>query len=353
MTYSTLFIQSIRRQSRIRYAKSRCACIHSQIPTAAFSRRYAATNAVPRPPVQLETKADLPLPQIQRPPSQIRFKTAGKPSQEIPDAFNPPESTRPAKLALPERTHCPSALRYYFRLGRAYISFYKTGLQNIWSNHKLAKTIVQRIAAQRAEYQAQARSKPPEPHPKAEIPWTRAEFQLIRRSRHDVSRVPLFLAMFVVCGEFLPLVMALFKSRITPLLPYTVWLPSQMKAHHEKILANRVEVQSKYAKIDFEKKDIVDYLSFGMEYFSLQPKLMPSFALRSMPDFIKLRKTMFYYEYLFWDDKLLGEHGVKSLVDEEVVIAAIERGLWDSDTSMNELRQRLQKSVAKTLKVHA
>jgi hypothetical protein len=269
----------------------------------------------------------------------------------IPDChFNPPSSTRPAPLELPVRQPKQSTIGYYIKLGRAYLTFYKRGLQAINASRKAAKQIRTRVKAHQKEFQKILRVNPQEAERMAleqQAPWTRAEFQLLKRSSHDMSRLPIFGLLFVVCGEFLPLVMFAFKTRITPWLPNTVRLPSQVAANRTKLLAHREVVEKKWEGEDVNKESVDTFARYGAEYFELGPKLWP---LNLQPKYVILRHTRIYYEYLLYDDVLLGEKGVMELRDEEVIISAIERGLWDEKTEMLELRQRLQKAVLRSMK---
>jgi hypothetical protein len=45
--------------------------------------------------------------------------------------------------------------------------------------------------------------------------------------------------------------------------------------------------------------------------------------------------------------------GVAGLEDEEVVLAAVERGLWDPDTPVQELRKRVEKVLVDAAKFEA
>jgi hypothetical protein len=59
---------------------------------------------------------------------------------------------------------------------------------------------------------------------------TRAEWQIIRRSRRDIMRLPAFAVLVLVFGEWLPL----FVLFLTPLVPEACRIPAQVKRDLEK-----------------------------------------------------------------------------------------------------------------------
>lgn len=137
------------------------------------------------------------------------------------------------------------------------------------------------------------------------------------------------------------------KSKITPLLPYTVRLPSQVEGERKQVVAKRAAVEKKWEESGIDKDSSIDtFARYGAEYFNLGPVLWP---LAWQPSYMVLRHTRVYYEYLLYDDVLLGRNGVEKLMDEEVVTSCLERGLWDEESEIGELRERLQKSVRRSL----
>ncbi|KMU81555.1 hypothetical protein CISG_09287 [Coccidioides immitis RMSCC 3703] len=64
----------------------------------------------------------------------------------LSSALNPPQSTRPAQLELPEKSANSSGMfKYYISLGKAYYAFYKTGLKNVYHNYRAAAPIRKRL----------------------------------------------------------------------------------------------------------------------------------------------------------------------------------------------------------------
>lgn len=132
---------------------------------------------------------------------------------------NPPASTLPPPLVLPTRSPDQGPLSYYFSLGRAYLAFYKTGLKAVYSNHLAARKITASLP-------------PGTPAPRAASDGllTRSDFQLLRRSRHDLVRIPLFALVVCVFGEFTPLVVLVLSD----VVPRTCKIPRQVAAARER-----------------------------------------------------------------------------------------------------------------------
>lgn len=72
-------------------------------------------------------------------PSQRSLRAQPITKQILVDKLNPPLATLTPVLSEPARGHLP-AYKYYFRLGKSYLDFYKRGFRVIWGNYKLAKT---------------------------------------------------------------------------------------------------------------------------------------------------------------------------------------------------------------------
>ena len=141
-------------------------------------------------------------------------------------SLNPPPSTRPPPLHLPSRLPNQAAYKYYFSIGKTYANFYKTGFKNLYHNFHAAKAIAQRLES--TTYEEDVR--------KGLI--SRAEWLLAKRQRADLLRVPLFILVFIVCGEFTPLVAIFFSGAV----PRSLWVPRQVLKAREKVEARRREV---------------------------------------------------------------------------------------------------------------
>jgi hypothetical protein len=64
---------------------------------------------------------------------------------------------------------------------------------------------------------------------------SRADFLLLHRSARDISRLPLFALMLVVCGEFTPLVVPFLSG----VVPHTCRIPSQVAADRRRVEQRR------------------------------------------------------------------------------------------------------------------
>jgi hypothetical protein len=269
--------------------------------------------------------------------------TAGK-------GVNPSTSTLPAPLDIPKREKDQGLPSYLLKCGRAYLGFYKTGIKNVWSNYKDAKKIQHKLRS------TQTPQLPPSPSSKGhqnlytKFVLTRAEFQFLRRSQHDVRRVPIFGILFILAGEYLPLIVIF----LTPLVPYTCRIPKQIKRAREKLEKRREDsfrgVTDEYVPSAKGKEGDVrafdDMAKGQLMHISrscglhaalwdwtkgvLPPKAMLTFRVRK------------WLEYLEKDDMLIQRDGsVKELKGEELRLAAEQRGLDVLGKKDDELRSTL------------
>ena len=135
-----------------------------------------------------------------RRPYESKPKVALQTSQPASVFLNPPSTTRPPPLSLPEKLPNLPKYKYYFRLGKAYGIFYKNGLKAIWTNYKLARALPNRIFSSNQAIISQA---------VRDGVLSRADFQLIRRTRRDINKLPLFALIWLVY---------VFSESISPLL---------------------------------------------------------------------------------------------------------------------------------------
>ena len=146
-------------------------------------------------------------------------------------ALNPPSTTHPPPLTLPQKFPVLPKYKYYFRVGKAYGVFYKNGLKAIWTNYKLARALPNNIFS----------SGQPQIHQAVRDGiLSRADFQLIRRTRRDISKVPLFALIWLICGEFTPLVVIFFTGAI----PRTIWIPKQVQKAREEAENRRAKAKN-------------------------------------------------------------------------------------------------------------
>jgi hypothetical protein len=172
----------------------------------------------------------------------------------------------------------------------------------------------------------------------ANYPFTRAEYQFFIRSWRDAKRIPIFIVLLGLFGEYLPLVVVV----CTPLVPYTCRIPKQIRRAREKLEERRSksfrgdmgavpmplkngsdeEVQSVKDLDALQVRHICRSLGLYFRFWErLGPVWPPSFMLRN-----KLKKRL---EYLDIDDALFRRDGGIQLLksEEEIRIAAEDRGI--------------------------
>ena len=245
--------------------------------------------------------------------------------------LNPPPSTRPPLLELPTRLPDQPVYKYYFNLGRAYAKFYTTGFKYLYRNFKSSTRIAQNLESW--TYEEDVRN--------GFI--CRADWHLCKRNRADLQRFPLFLLIFIVCGEFTPLV-AIFFSGV---VPRTLWVPKQVQKAREKSEARRSEVfRNPPAGLDIDRKEAepgtlprAEVLHIGRSlglYSSLWDRIdrPPLWLIRR-----RIKKRM---EFVELDDFTIRRDGsVEGLEAEEVWLAAEMRGLDVLGRKESDLRRDL------------
>lgn len=171
-------------------------------------------------------------------------------SHSFPDSLNPPTSTLPPPLNLPPPKQPEQSLfSYYYALGKAYATFYKTGIRIIYHNWKWTRQLRGRIAAlpsskmRQSDDEALLRSGA----------LTRAEFLLLRRTGQDVRKIPPFALMFILCGEFTPLVVITLNGMV----PRTLWIPKQVLRAREKAESRRAAVYAATTKSQSKPETIM------------------------------------------------------------------------------------------------
>ncbi|KIW02762.1 uncharacterized protein PV09_05827 [Verruconis gallopava] len=278
---------------------------------------------------------------------------------DFTDKINPPSTTLPVPINLPSRQSSTGAFRYYISVGKAYWAFYKAGIKNVWRNAQERRRLVRRKRAEK-------HSAPPSmPDTKenvvlderalgqyANYPFTRAEFQFFIRSWRDAKKIPIFLVLLGIFGEYLPLVVMV----CTPLVPYTCRIPKQVRKARETIEERRSrsfrgdmgtvptplkrgtdEVVRSVTDLDkVQIQHIARSLGLYFKFWeSLGPLWPPTFVLRK-----RVEKRL---QYLELDDALLKRDGGTRLLkgEEEIKIAAEDRGIDVLNRKPHELHQIL------------
>lgn len=246
------------------------------------------------------------------------------------ELLNPPATTRPPPLSIPNRDAFESQWKYLFELGKGYVNFYKNGVKNVWANRRLVREKLERT--------------PKDDRPSIFNPsyvprtFSRADWVLLWRTRHDMIRLPAFGLMLIVIGEMTVLVVALVEG----LVPYPCRIPSQTFHSQERaeirrrLVFEQLEARYKGGVFDPQlsrhaaRNHVLRslYLSGDMwEYLNIVPPGMwqAKGKLRMM--------------FLEGDDKnLVEDGGPMGLNNEELRIACADRGIDILGKSETELR---------------
>lgn len=267
---------------------------------ALFSSAAAATATATSPP-----NHQTPAPRRPDPSKLI--------SPYPPHLVNPPSTTRPPPLNPPPPSPSESKARHLLNTGKAYLTFYKTGLSQILTNARLL------------------RPNPPSPPPPE---GSRARRLLVDRYRHDRNLLAPFGLLLLVCGELTPFVVLLLPR----LVPYTCRIPRQVakleRGHDE---GRRGEMERLAGA--GEKMTVA-----GTEEMMVVAR-MPGWARvvgRVVPGLVRSRAMRRVREVMEDDQALRPEGAVEALVPEEVKLAAMERGLLVSGVAEDVLRARLR-----------
>lgn len=260
---------------------------------------------------------------------------------------NPPISTLPPDLILPNREEFSNVFGYYFKLGRTYGKFYLAGVKAVWYNWKAVRELRSTWAQKGRERGNWEELK-------------RSEFQLLARNRHDVGKLPFFGVLVALFGEWLPLLVPFIPSAV----PGTCRIPQQIRGMRQKCeerrresfrrgvkepaqevmggeeeawgMTKRDKVRMRLARLNGEQllhlSSVLNVHNRLWERVQLAP---PKVLMRS-----GVSKKL---EYLARDDKLLirDAANVAALSIPEVMIACEERGLDVLGKTSDTLRREL------------
>ncbi|ORY87132.1 hypothetical protein BCR37DRAFT_143974 [Protomyces lactucae-debilis] len=268
-------------------------------------------------------------------PIQLQLTDASKIEEALEvDRLNAP-STFPPPLTLPEKSESANQLKYLLKLGKAYLQFYKSGTKQILANRKVSKSIKQRFAG---DALLNPVAGPSTQHLGEASPATlhgeqlsRAQYQLVLRSAIDSKKLPVFGLLFLVFGEWLPLLVFF----LSPLLPGTVLLPKQILSRRQK----RARIARKVALPTGGMPERQFLLQSCRQYGLVGP--FASITPTSILNGRYVRHQM----YLAQDSKLLAKQAqpVKLLDDLELDQALEERGLWHPEQTRHHKETSLQK----------
>ncbi|RAH70994.1 uncharacterized protein BO66DRAFT_391154 [Aspergillus aculeatinus CBS 121060] len=291
-------------------------------------------------------------------------------SHSLSSDINPPASTRPAELTLPSALG-PSAspadkLKHYLAVGRAYLTFYKTGLKNVYHNHRAAVPLRRALdlpahlptsaylaVTQEALGASKGRANVTTKSTKTTTTTTakdnnsnrpgvisRSSFQLLHRAAYDIRRMIPFTLLLIVCGEFTPLVVLALGNAVTP---RTCRVPRQLEKERAKrvqrkkvaLLLDRGTVTAPEVGSEKEMKSVRwlmgvsgdgdrDAVARACAVFGLA-RSHDRLAWPVLP--VYRRRLERYLNYLEVDDELIRRSGgVQAMEAAEVRIAVEERG---------------------------
>ena len=152
---------------------------------------------------------------------------------------NPPDSTYAPPLDVSKRGSGQGVVSYLLQCGKAYTAFYKEGVRRVWRNHKLAQQASSKLrnVARNTNGVARLSNITTSAGVVSLPPLSRAEWQVIHRSRKDILRLPGFSLLVLLLGEWIPLI-ALW---ITPVVPIPCRIPSQVRKELESLERRRRE----------------------------------------------------------------------------------------------------------------
>ena len=173
---------------------------------------------------------------------------------------------------------------------------------------------------------------------------SRGEWLLIRRSNQDIKKVPLFALVFMICGEFTPLVV-IFLSGV---VPRTCKVPRQVLRDREKMEGRRrtsfregTVTPSDEGKLNVEALPSNQLSHIGRS-LGLYPSLLDRLGL-GFPTSLLKRRIKQWHEYIAVDDAAIERlGGVERMEMEEVRIALEERGVDVLGVGDAQLRRSLQ-----------
>ncbi|KAH8593931.1 hypothetical protein B0O99DRAFT_626449 [Bisporella sp. PMI_857] len=251
-------------------------------------------------------------------------------------SVNGPTTTLPAPLDLPVRQANQALFKYLFKLGKGYAGFYKTGVKNIWNNYKAALPIQDRVKQKyKGSISIAVR----------EGGLNRQEFQLLRRNWHDIRRVPVFGIVFMICGEFTPLVVLALSN----VVPWTCRIPKQIKGDRQKLeerrkisFRNLTLPSTAATKIDSLQRVQLLHISWSLGLSSrIWDWLFPG-KLPGLPTAILKSRVRQQLDYFELDDLLINKAGGAKYMNEgELLMACVERGIDVLGRPVEQIRNDL------------
>ena len=267
------------------------------------------------------------------PPINATSAEGGDSSSELlrPSAsLNPPSTARPPPFEPP--VYQPK-FTYYLALGKATLKFYKTGIKGIYTNYRLSREIYARLN----------RSTPLTQSLKEGL-ISRGEYHLLERTKNDLRRALPFALVFLVCGEFTPLVVV----ALSDIVPRTLWIPKQVLKARKKLEARRKDARKMWgtvpANLDhgpaLQPSETEGILKVG-RMLGLYPEWWDRLPWKRVKA-VRQRLTTRLQELEADDIAIERDGGVEGLEGEEVKMAAERRGLDVLEKEEEELRGHLK-----------
>lgn len=167
----------------------------------------------------------------------------------IQDLLVPPPSTRPPPFSPVQRSPSDSNFTYYRALGKSYLTFYKTAVKHLWRTDRLASKLERQDRTSGAVLSSRDWTKRFEPSRRTPSQSfssnggvspavSRAEWQVQIRARENRKCIPPFLLLFVVFGEWTPLIAPFFLR----IIPYSAKTPSMLENERKGLEVRRREM---------------------------------------------------------------------------------------------------------------
>ena len=145
-----------------------------------------------------------------------------------------------------------------------------------------------------------------------------------------MRKVPLFALLFLVCGEFTPLIVVALSGIVPP----SAWIPKQVEGYRQALEQRRREsFRNLMAKVEGEKKDAYKVENLHREMLLHVGRSVGLFSnlwerVGGPPMWLLQRRVREWEEYLRVDGRLIKKGGrVEKMEAEEVLRACVERGL--------------------------
>jgi hypothetical protein len=258
--------------------------------------------------------------------------------------INAPISTFPAIINIPDplptSAPTPEKLKRLVTVGRAYLTFYKTGLKNVYHNYRTSLPLRRELGLPAYLPVSPPRSTKFDESLPTETPATklgRGRFQLVRRSARDVQR------MIPICGK--------------AITPATCRVPGQVTKEREagskrKVLAQQALAAATGEAVpmtgsDAERAQLLGLTTISSAQQASAQKVLQACAMfglvkkhdrflgRMLAGPVYRPRLLRHLHYLNIDDRMILDAGVDALSAEEVRIAVEERGAGDVSAMLN------------------